>query len=260
MVSIPSLQTREIAHAFADRRVLDGVSMDLAPGEILAICGPNGAGKTTLLRICAGVLQPKSGSVTLGESRIHRMPPTRRARHLALIAQHPQVAFSYSVAQIVAMGRFAATRPHRKEVLRALERVELHDRADEPFAQLSAGQRQRAALARALLQIEDPGFQGFLLADEPFSAMDPRHVLRAIDLIRALARERSVGVAIVLHDLNLALRLCDRTLVLGSCGRVFADGPSDRVIPSEALRRAFATAFRAVGDARDRLVIADHPD
>ena len=256
-----SLLATDLDHAY--RRgtpVLAGVSLRIDPGELVAIVGPNGAGKTTLLRCLAGLLEPSRGRVTLDQRPVRPMPPGQRARRLAYLPQRPDVAMPLTVRQVVALGALAtgAERDRLERADAALERVGLLARAGEAFTVLSAGQQQRAALARVLAQLTpvDPAGRGeraeptpaqILLADEPVSAMDPRHAMQTLDLLRSLTRALPpLGVGIVLHDLTLAARFADRVLVLDAQGRVAADAPPSDALAPGLLEPVFGVAFDAI--------------
>jgi iron complex transport system ATP-binding protein len=231
------------------RAVLRGVSCALDGGRVTAIVGPNAAGKSTLLRLLLGTLRAWSGRVTLDGRDVPGLPYRERARRIAYIAQRSSVAFAFTVREVVRMGRFAAGtgwRADERAAGAALRRVGLLDRADEPFGVLSAGQQQRAMLARALAQLDTrrpaaaPG--RMLLADEPAAAMDPRHAIETLGLFRELA-SGGVGVGVVLHDLTLAARFADRAVVLDGSGRVAADGPVGAALDPAVLEGVFGVRF-----------------
>jgi iron complex transport system ATP-binding protein len=138
----------------------------------------------------------------------------------------------------------------------ALARVDMLAQADVPFAHLSAGQRQRVTLARALAQLE-LACEGtrVLLCDEPVSAMDPRHALEAMSLLRDLAVRKGVAVGVVLHDLSAALRFADDAVALGADGRVLAAGLAAEVLRAEVLERLFGVAFVVVQQPGVRAVV-----
>lgn len=239
------------------RHVLDSVDFSPEPGLVTAIVGPNGAGKSTLLRLMLGVLRPTAGSVMIDDHPVAQLPERDRARVIAYIPQRSSVAFAFRVRQVVAMGRYASGGGEAEAVERALGLVGLTDRADDLIGELSAGQQQRATLARALAQLEArPG--STILADEPFSAMDPAHALEGAGILRGLART-GMSVVMVVHDLNLALRFADRALVLGEAGergsRVVADGPVDDALSADVLSRVFHVRFeRAITPGGTALV------
>lgn len=266
------------------RPVLQDLSATFAPGVLTAIVGPNGSGKTTLLRTLAGLMTPRAGRVELDGHCVHTLPATRRARRIAYLAQEPALDAGFSVAQYVALGAFAHTAhpggPARgaeptARLRERLAQLDLADRADEPFHTLSVGQRQRAALARALTQLDDaaatdgapaaaaplapPGLGRVLLADEPTGAMDPRHALAALALLRARARAGLVIVC-VLHDLTLAARFADWALVLGPDGRAAAHGPVGESLTPAVLGSALGVPFRFAGVDDGVLIPAWSPD
>ena len=235
-------------------RVLRSVSLDASPGAFVAIVGPNGAGKSTLLRLAAGLLRPDSGAAEINRSPAHRLSPRARAERLAYIAQRPTVAGGFTTREVVALGRFALRRD-TAAVDRALDAVRLADRADAVFNQLSAGQQQRAAIARALAQVDAADTTGRrILADEPIAALDPAHASIVLKLLFAFAR-RGGTVLASLHDLTAALRWADQTLILSADGSPVAFGPSAEALRPPTLRAAFGADF-AIGDvAGARIVV-----
>jgi iron complex transport system ATP-binding protein len=254
------LAATNLSFAYSPSRpVLRGVSLALKPGSVMAIIGPNGAGKSTLLRLLVGVLRPGGaggggggsgggGEVTIDDRPLAGLSHRERARCIAYVPQRTSLAFAYSVRQYVALGRYSAeSGDDIGAVERALARLELTERASDPLPELSAGQQQRAALARALAQL-DAG-QGAaaaptraLLADEPASAMDPAHAHAAMQLLREQA-DRGLAVGVVLHDLTLALRWCDQAAVLAGDGSLAAAGPVAEVLTPRTLEGVFGIRF-----------------
>ncbi len=222
--------------------VLRGVACELPPGTLTAIIGPNGAGKSTLLRLMLGTLRPWTGRVLLDGRDVGEIPAVRRARLIAYIPQHSSVALPFSAAQVVRLGRYAAGRRHDEDAIRsALGRVGLAGGAETPFGELSAGQRQRVTLARALAQL-DGAAPGVMLCDEPVSAMDPAHALEAMGVLRERAAA-GLGVAVVLHDLSLVARFADRAVVLSDRGRCLAVGPAPGILSPALLEEVFGVRF-----------------
>jgi iron complex transport system ATP-binding protein len=170
-----------------------------------------------------------------------------RAARIGYVPQRPSLAFAFTVRQVVRLGLFASGRADGGAADAALRAVDLAGRADEPFGVLSVGQQQRATLARVLAQLHGrPG--PIILADEPVSAMDPRHALETMTLLRSIAAAGG-SVLVVLHDLTLALRWSDTALVLDSDGRLIADGPSAESLDPAVLEGVFGVRFERLGAA-----------
>jgi iron complex transport system ATP-binding protein len=260
------------------RPVLRSVSAEIAPGCVTALIGPNGAGKSTLLRLLLGVLRPQSGSVSIDGRNVADLPARQRAARIAYVPQRGSLAFAFSVRQVVRLGRYAADAgASDRAVDAALERMQIETRARDPYGQLSAGQQQRVTLARALAQLDHGAVNSntpsdpqpprtdstrFLLADEPVSAMDPRHALHAMAVLRELATQ-GVGVAVVVHDLSLATRFADRAIVLDESGRVAAAGATSVALDPAVLAPVFGVAFRRIADRGGELlfpVLASHAE
>ncbi|MCL4220104.1 MAG: ABC transporter ATP-binding protein [Phycisphaerales bacterium] len=241
--------------SFAYRKpVLRDLSLRFAPGRIALVLGPNGSGKSTLLRLLLGLLNPpEPAACTLAGSPVHALAPSRRAEHLAYVPHHPHVGYAYTVRQYVSFS-LAARAPSADSVETALDQLELRGLADVPIAELSAGQTQRASIARALAQITTSSASPrFLLADEPTSALDPRHVAHVLSLFRSLSRG-GVGVILTMHDLATAASIADDVYVLNSEGQLAAQGPPDLVLVPSVLENVFSTGFDLV-ESHGRRVI-----
>lgn len=223
-----------------ERDILSDLTLAVRPGQVVAVCGPNGAGKSTLLRAVLGEV-PVRGRVRLNGLVTADTPPARLARLRAVLPQDTQVAFGFTLAEVVAMGQEAgdfAARPGL--VARALAAVGLQDHAQRPFHTLSGGERQRAHLARALAQVWEPvGPEGprWLFLDEPVSSLDLGHQLAVLYLARGFA-DAGGGVVAVMHDLNLSAMFADRMIFLIG-GRIVADGPPAAVMRADVLNRAY---------------------
>ncbi|ARE39827.1 Vitamin B12 ABC transporter, ATPase component BtuD [Rhodovulum sp. P5] len=219
-----------------DCPVVDGVSLSVAPGEVVGLVGPNGAGKTTLMRAALGLLPHR------GQSSLAVLPPIDRARQAAWLPQSREIAWPVTVETLVALGRHphggGAPAADKDAIARALARMDLTGFRNRIATRLSGGEQARVLLARALAQ-DTP----LLLADEPIAGLDPAHQLATMAVFNDLAAEGR-GILVSLHDLGLAARFCTR-LVLMQAGRVVAEGAPDQVLSAERLADVFAiTAWR----------------
>ncbi|WP_372000141.1 ABC transporter ATP-binding protein [Tistrella mobilis] len=250
-MDIASLEARHLTVAGQDRPRLDDLSLSLGPGQLVGLIGPNGAGKTTLLRLLAGLRPPQNGDVSVGGQSLHLLSAAARARQISYLAQGADVHWPLPADAVVALGRL----PHgdgrsaadRHAVARAMAITGTNGFIGRRVDRLSGGERLKVLLARALA-VEAP----ILLADEPVAALDPAHQLDVMGLLRGLAHEGRLIVA-VLHDLGLAARFCDRLVLLAE-GRLIADGPPETVLTPDRLARAYG--IRALhGQAEGLLLV-----
>jgi iron complex transport system ATP-binding protein len=244
----PRLEARSVHYAIHGRVILRDVTLSIAPGELAALVGPNGSGKTSLLRLLTHSRKPTSGSVVLDGVPIQQWSRAELACRMAYMPQNTFTDFDIRVEDAVAMGRFphlGAFRPMSpadvSAVREAMRQTGLESLAKRALPTLSAGERQRVFLARALAQ----GSPVFIL-DEPTSALDVGHQLELIELLLQLhAGGRTIIAA--LHDLRLAHAYFPRTLLLDS-GSLKADGPTSGVLASPAARDAFHVRIETRGD------------
>lgn len=231
-----------ISVSLSGRCVLNAADVMLQPGEMLGIVGPNGAGKTTLLRVFAGLLKPDQGSVRYDGLSARELGRRALARRVAFLAQDGATAWSLCVEAVVGLGRLPHRPPFggeseadRAAVANAMALCDVAAFADRTFGTLSGGEGRRVLLARALA-VE----AAYLLADEPLAGLDPGHQLETLQRLRSVAAE-GAGVAVVLHDLSLAARFCDRLLLLDR-GRRIADGAPGEVLGDQLLADVFGVA------------------
>lgn len=241
----PLVDVRDVAVGYGDDPVLTGVSLAVERGEFVGLVGPNGAGKTTLLQAINGIITPSAGTVLVDGTDVHGLSSRAASRRVATVPQDTTVAFDFSVADIVEMGRTPYTGRFGRDtgadaaVERALERTETAQFRNRSVGSLSGGERQRVVLARALAQ-ETPA----LVLDEPTASLDINHQARTLALVRDLTREGKAALAAI-HDLDLAARFCDRLVVLAG-GGVRAVGPPAEVLTGERVRATFDTAAAVV--------------
>jgi len=235
----------DVSLARGGRDLLSHVSLTLEPGTVTVVVGPNGAGKSSLLKVLAGELAPTRGQVRLDGVPLTQIPPARLACRRAVLPQATEVAFPFSVAEVVTIG-FMGLASARAQALVAelLVRVDLPGFAERRFDTLSGGERQRVHLARVLAQLAHatPDAPGFLLLDEPTASLDLAHQLLVLRMARMHAASGG-GVLAVLHDLNLAAMAAD-VLVVVKAGRVIRAGPPAAVLTDALLADAFDVRAR----------------
>ncbi|MGP1274895.1 MAG: ABC transporter ATP-binding protein [Caulobacterales bacterium] len=228
--------------------VLRGLNLAVGAGELVCLVGPNGAGKSTLLKLAAGILEAREGSVALSGREMSGLSAIERARAMAWLAQERSSAWSLRGVDIAALGRFAREglaydqlpETARALVDAAIDRCVASAFAHRPLDRLSGGEKARLHLAR-ILAAEAP----LLLLDEPLNALDPRHQLDVMEVLRA-ETARGCGVVLALHDLAMARRQADRVVVLDA-GRIVADGRPETALSPDILASVFAVKRAADG-------------
>ena len=248
--------------------LLDGATVVVEPGEVVAVVGPNGAGKSTLVRTLAGDAAPAAGRVELDGRALAEWQPTRLARQRAVMSTDRQIAFAFTAAEVAMLGRSPhhggrPTGADRRIVDDLLDAVDCMALADRTYATLSTGERQRIQLARAIAQVSVDDTDGpapvaaYLLLDEPTSSLDPAHQHRSMQLLRERA-SGGLGVLAVLHDLDLAAAYADR-IVLMRDGRVIESGTPAAVLRPDSLEAVFALPMLVVPHPRlpHPLIVAD---
>ncbi|MDQ1082231.1 MULTISPECIES: ABC transporter ATP-binding protein [Microbacterium] len=246
----PLLSADGIAVAHGRRRVVEGVSLALAPGERVAVVGPNGAGKTSLLRALAGLARPAAGTVRLNGRDLTTLRERERARHIAFVAQDEHTDLPYRARDVLLLGRAAGRGDwHRYDtgdhavVAEVAARWDLTDLLDRTLDALSGGERRRVLLARAFAQQAD-----LLLLDEPTNHLDLRHQ----HALLAHLRDTGATAVLTLHDLDLAAAYCTRVVLLDR-GRVLADGPPHESLSAGRVTEVYgvpAASVRIAGRAR----------
>lgn len=234
-----NLECRQLVAGYGGSPVVRGIDLEVRSGEVLGVTGPNGAGKSTLLKAMSGRLRPMEGEVRLGPTPITALSDRERARRLSVIGQGARLEFPFTVREFVAQGRYPHLGPFRnlgpaddRAIGEALVETGMEGRADRRVDLLSGGEAQRAWLARGLCQEAE-----ILLLDEPGSALDASYQAILCGILRGLAA-KGRAVVCVLHELNLAVRLCDR-LILLEAGRIAAGGEPREVLRSEILGRVY---------------------
>ena len=231
------LSVRHASRTFGPRRALEDVSLRVARGEMVALIGPSGSGKSTLLRAISGLT-----ALDRGDGRIEAFGATVQAngrlsgkvreirRRIGVVFQQFNLVGRLSLFANVALGALGRVGPLsgltgawpaevKAQAMAALVRVGVADYAAQRANTLSGGQQQRGAIARALVQQAE-----LLLADEPVASLDPVSARRVLDILRDLNRSDGLTVVVTLHQVDYALRYCDRVVAL-KAGSLVYDGP-----------------------------------
>jgi len=233
------LRIDSIVFSYGSTAVLQDVCLDASPGDILGILGPNGSGKTTLLRCINGILAPKQGSIAIDGADIGKMSRIELTKRIGYVPQNSINDMCTPTAfEVVLMGR----RPHvvwefgskdREIAWKAMEEMDIKHLSSQRFDRLSSGQAQRVLMARAIAQEVK-----MLLLDEPTSNLDARYQIEVMRAVQNQVRTKNIGACAVVHDLDLAMRFCDKVVLLHE-GKVLAAGTRKEVLTPENIRVAY---------------------
>lgn len=237
---MPVIDARNISFSYAAKPVMADVSFTIDEAQIVAVIGPNGSGKTTLLKIINGTLFPDAGQMLIDGKETGRWQRKEIAQKVAIVPQETAMIFPFYAEEIVLMGRF----PHLgrysfedkkdyKIVHEAMEKTDTLVFADRRFSELSAGERQRVLIARALAQ--EPKV---LLLDESTVFLDLKHQSQFLALLRQLNTEQQLTVIFVTHDINLAAQNADKIILLYS-GKIYAIGKPAEVITAANIKEVY---------------------
>ena len=251
----PLVEFRNVGFAYAAGErgrgfAMRDLSLSIGAGEIFGVIGPNASGKTTLIRLLSRVLAPARGDILLAGESLRHLSRAAVATRIAVVPQQVPQGFPYTAEELVLMGRF----PHapgrffeshedRAEARRAMEATRVLPLRGELLDRLSAGERQRVMLARAIAQRAP-----LLVLDEPTAHFDLRYQAECVGLLRRLNREAGLTIVLVSHDLNLAAEVCDRLLLLES-GRAVSVGSPEVVLDEVRLESVYGC----------RVIVDKHP-
>jgi branched-chain amino acid transport system ATP-binding protein len=232
------VQVRDVHVAYgAGVRALQGVSLHVASGEVVALIGANGAGKTTLLKAIAGLVEPQAGEVTFDGQAIGGVDAADRVKlGVALVPEGRRLFSRLSVAENLTLGSYGNGDPaHRRAMLDRVHTLfpVLRERARQRAGTLSGGEAQMLAIARALMSRPR-----FLMLDEPSLGIMPRLVDQVMDALRRLHETEGLTMFLVEQNVPAALDLADRGYVLQT-GRVVLEGRSEDLRGSELVRKAY---------------------
>lgn len=239
------ISLRDLRFSYGKRQALRGITLDIYEGQFYGLVGPNGCGKTTKLDLILGIKTPTTGSVFVYGKDVRDYARRELARIISLVPQEYQSSFSFTVEEVVLMGRH----PHKerlfsyspwdreiaKEVMEKMELIPLKDRF---ITQLSGGEKQRVIFARAMAQ-QTP----VLLLDEATSNMDIYYTLLCLGNVKQEVKAGKRTVIATFHDLNLASHFCD-SLILMKEGKIVAYGPTKDVLTPENIMKTFGVTCK----------------
>lgn len=250
MLSVENLQF----HYQGGPKVLKKINFSLGDGEFLAILGNNGAGKSTMLKCFNHIITPDAGEVLLNGENLLKMSAKEVARRIAFVAQNvPDTQMT--VHDMVMLGRrpymsWAFTERDHEIVHEAMDRLKVSEFRGRFLNRLSGGERQKVMLARALAQ--EPKL---LLLDEPTSSLDLKNQYQVLQIVKDICHETGISAIVVIHDLNLALRFCDRFLLMQQ-GEVFRYGDAG-ILDREAIWKVYGVHGEVVSAGNQKIVIVD---
>lgn len=234
------LSVNHIWAAYEDATILEDICVHIPEGLFIGIIGPNGAGKTTLLKIMTGIKKPARGEVLLDGRDIRTLSGRDIARVMAVVPQSSFIPPLFTAEEVVAMGRypfsrfrFSETGQDHAAVADAIRKTGIEAFKDRTVSELSGGQRQEVIIARALAQTPK-----LLVLDEPTANLDIKHQMKILELASALVKKEGLAAAMVIHDLSLAARFCDRLILLHDRS-VLAMGVPEEVLTPVHLKTAY---------------------
>lgn len=233
-----TISAEGLSMSYGDVRVWDGLSVEFGGAGLTCILGPNGVGKSTLMRALDRLVEPDAGTVRMDGTDLKEVPRRELARKVAFVPVGSDEAFSMPVVDAVMMGRhplsgFKSKAEDVEMVARCMRMLGIEDLAGRKFDGLSAGQHQKAMIARGLAQEPD-----VLLLDEPTANLDLRHQLEVMKLLHDVAVSEGICVIAICHDINVAARFADRIVLLND-GAVEADGTPAEVVTSGNIERVY---------------------
>ncbi len=246
------LHIKNLYYSYKEKPVLEDINFDLVSGEILGILGPNGCGKTTLLGNLNKNFHPKGGCVMIGDTDLEDLKKKEIAREVAVIPQSNEIKFSFTVREIVSMGRmpfqqsFQGESTNDMEIIDdAIDKTGISDMADRYVNTMSGGERQKVIIARAMAQTPK-----ILLMDEPTLHLDISAQFDVLDMIHALSRKEGLTVVIVSHDLPMVARYCDRIIMIHD-HKIHAVGKTEDVLTPENMRTVFGVDAELAKDSKN---------
>jgi ABC-type methionine transport system ATPase subunit len=221
---VPTLETRNLSRTVSGKVLVDGISVRIPPGEVLAVVGPSGAGKSSLLRLLNRLDEPTAGTVLLNGEDYREIAPRELRRRVGMVMQTAHLFPGTAAANIAFGPRQRGETLTAEQIAALLDRVGLPGYQDRDVSNLSGGEAQRVSVARTLANAPEG-----LLLDEPTSALDEASARGIEELLLSIIQERRMTCVIVTHNRPQAARIAGRTMVL-EAGRLVTIGPTKEVL------------------------------
>lgn len=234
------LEMQGITLAYGDKKVVEDVTFQVMPGEVVGLVGPNGSGKSTIIKALSRVITPYSGRVLINGRDISQIPRRELSLLIGVVPQIPLLPSPFTAFEIVLMGRnphlglFQYEGPKDMDIVwQAMGQTSIQCLAERRISELSGGEIQCVVIARALAQETQA-----ILLDEPTANLDIGRQIEILDLVKSLCRENKLTVIAALHDLNLASHYCDRLFLINK-GKIHAEGTPIEVINTENIEQVY---------------------
>lgn len=238
------LTGKNISLALNNIPILRDVDFSVSEGELVGLIGPNGAGKSSLVKALCRLNVEASGEVFFRDTAIEKIDKNRLAQQIAYLPQNAQAQWPVSVEKVVALGRLPfqnwwqkISETDRDAIEQAMEKTEVLAYRNRGANSLSGGEQTLVMLARIFATQPE-----LILADEPIAALDPYHQLHVMELLRDHAKNNKAAV-IVLHDLSMAAKYCDRVFLM-SHGKVFASGTPTEVLTEKNIEQVYGVSTK----------------
>ncbi|MGC9137910.1 MAG: ABC transporter ATP-binding protein [Thermoplasmata archaeon] len=248
------ISVRDIEFSYGSKKIIDGISFDLMPGEILGFLGPNGSGKTTLIKLVGGILKKERGTIRIKGRDIEKYSRRELARIVSIVPSDLEPGFDFTVQDLVAMGRYpyigffdSFTQRDYEIIRRSMEATGVSHLSMNSVREISGGEKQRMLIARALAQDTE-----ILLMDEPTSNLDIKYQVEILELIEGI-RRTGRAIMITMHDVNMAIRYCTR-LALISKGKIYSIGPPDNVINENSINMVYGINGKIIRNGDGKIV------